>query len=153
VGRRGPAPIPAGLRIIQGTDRRGRSGRRLDRSKEPVAPVGELEPPYEMSEAALKVWKQTVADLEEMGVASPADRHQIAAYVEAVVLHERATRLVNDSSIVVEGAHGLVVDKAVIVQRQAANTMRQLAQEFGLSPSARTRVETLPPDDGNNPFA
>jgi P27 family predicted phage terminase small subunit len=153
VGRRGPAPKPAGLRLVEGTDRRGRSGRRLDRAREPVVPVGELEPPYVMSEAALNVWKQTVADLEAMGVASPADRHQIAAYVEAVVLHERATSLVRDSSIVVQGAHGLVVDKAVIVQRQAANTMRLLAQEFGLSPSARTRVEALPRDSENNPFA
>ena len=48
MGRRGPAPKPAGLRLLEGTDRRGRSGRMLDRSRESVAPDGDLEPPYEL---------------------------------------------------------------------------------------------------------
>ena len=153
MGRRGPAPKPAGLRLLEGTDRRGRSGRRLDRSREPVAPVGEQEPPYEFSAEVLRVWEQTVTDLEEMGIASPADRYTLAAYCEAVALFERASALVRDSSIVVEGAHGLVVDKAVIVQRQAANTMRLFAQEFGLSPAGRMRIEVSSRDSGYNPFA
>jgi phage terminase small subunit len=82
---RGRPPKPAGLRLVEGTDRKGRTGRTLDRSKEVIAPDGEITPPYPMSGLALEVWKQTVDDLEAMGVASPADRYQIAGYVESAV--------------------------------------------------------------------
>jgi P27 family predicted phage terminase small subunit len=141
MGRRGQPPKPAHLRLAEGTDRRGRSGRLLDRSKEPVAPDGDLEPPYEFSPDVLRVWERTVADLQTMGLASPADRYTLAAYCESVALFVRASALVRESSVVVPGPHGLVVDKAIIVQRHAANTMRLFAAEFGLTPAARMRVE------------
>jgi P27 family predicted phage terminase small subunit len=113
------------------------------------------EPPYAMPEATLRIWEQSVADLETMGIASPVDRYQIAGYCEAAVLFERASALVRDCSIVEQGAHGPVVAKATVVQRHAALLLLKLAQEFGLTPSARMRIE-LPGSDRSgkpNPFA
>ena len=125
MGRGGPAPKPAGLRLLEGTDRRGRTGRKLDRRNEPIPTDTELgDLPYEMGEDARWIWEQTVSDLEDLGLAAACDRYLVAAYCESVALFVRSSALVRDSSIVVAGAHGLVVDKAVIVQRQTANTIR-----------------------------
>jgi hypothetical protein len=64
----------------------------VDRTHEPVAPSGELVPPYEMSDEAQQVWDATVADLEAMGIASPADRWALAGFVELAALHARVTQ-------------------------------------------------------------
>lgn len=145
MGRRGPAPKPSHLRILEGTDRRGHAGRRLDRSREPVAPDGELEPPYKLSAEVQQVWDQTVADLEAMGIGSPADCSVLVAYCEAVVVHRIASRLLAETSILVLGSRGtLIINKALLVQREAAYQVLRLAQEFGLTPAARMRVEVDP---------
>src|SRR5687767_6700069 len=113
MGRRGPAPKPAGLRLIEGTDRNGHSGRILDRSREPVAPEGPLEPPYELSAEVREIWDRVAADLKAMYLASPADVYSLAALCEAIVLHRKASRLIADTSILVRGSRSLIINKAV----------------------------------------
>lgn len=159
----GPAPKPSALRLIEGTDKKGRSGKKLDVSQEPVAPDGDLVCPYELNEEKQRIWDQTVGDLETMGVASPADSNQVAAYVEAVHLHRRASIALADQGLLVQGDKVRVVNKLIMIQRESAATMLRFAQEFGLTPSSRTRVEvgsygskqpaTQPAAKKPNPFA
>lgn len=141
MSRPGPPPKPSNLRLIEGTDQRGRAGKKLDLSKEPVAPDGDLVCPYELDEEKQQIWDQTVRDLETMGVASPADANQVAAYVEAVHLHRRASLALADQALLVQGDKVRVVNKLIMIQRESAAMMLRFAQEFGLTPSARTRVE------------
>jgi P27 family predicted phage terminase small subunit len=154
----GPAPKPAGLRIIEGTDSRGRSGRLLDRTREPVAPQGPLEPPYDMGGELREVWDRLAAALKAMHIDSPADVDALATLCEAIVTHRTASRVIRGSAILLKGSRSnWVANKAVAIQRDSAATIRQLAAEFGLTPSARMRVETDPYDgsrvSGPNPFA
>jgi P27 family predicted phage terminase small subunit len=160
MGRPGPAPKPAGLRLLEGTDRRGRSGRILDRTREPVAPSGVLEPPYELSAEAAEIWAQTVRDLEAMGLDSPADAWQLASYVEAAVTFGRASRELAQTPLLAKGSRSTVANKLLAVQHQARMDLLRLAQEFGLTPAARMRVEADPYRGGGglgakkpNPFA
>jgi P27 family predicted phage terminase small subunit len=153
--------VPSGLRILSGTDKKGRSGRRLDRSHEPVAPDGDLVPPCALSEEKQAIWDKTVADLESMGIASSADVNQIFGYVDAVALHRRSSRQLDDQPLVIDGYRSPVANKLVTIKRQAAGDMLRFAQEFGLTPSARTRVDAGPYPGGGrgggakkpNPFA
>jgi P27 family predicted phage terminase small subunit len=160
MGRPGRPPKPSGLRLLEGTDKKGRSGRIVDRTREPIAPDGDLEPPYELSEEKQGIWDQTVAALEAMGVASPADVNQVAAYVEAVYLHRWATREMTSQALMVAGARSDVTNKLLIIQAKAAVLVLRFAQEFGLTPSARTRIDVNPFAGGGgsgprkpNPFA
>jgi P27 family predicted phage terminase small subunit len=60
------------------------------------------------------------------------------------------------SSILIKGVMGgLVRNPALAIQRDAAFTVRTFAQEFGLTPSARSRVagSTAEQDESDNPFA
>lgn len=153
---RGPARKSATLRLIEGTDRRGRTGRTLDRSREPIPLEGPMVPPYDMAAVPRQVWDATVAQLEAMGLAHPADANQLAAYCEAVSLHRAASRELAGQRLLVAGSRSSVANKLINVCDRAATQMLRLAQEFGLTPAARARVEVQlrpGPAGDDNPFA
>lgn len=149
MGKRGPAPKPTNLRLLQGA-----RDRDVNRN-EPVARTGKIDPPEGMSPEAKRIFHWAVRELEHMGIASPADRDSIACYAEAVEKHRQASTLLARSPVLVKGMHGnLVRNPALIVQRDAAQQIRQFAQEFGLTPSARARIDNRADEaDGDNPFA
>jgi P27 family predicted phage terminase small subunit len=149
MGKRGPAPQPAHLRLLNGARERDVN------LNEPVARSGKIEPPPGMGAEARVVFANVVAELEHMRIASPADADSIACYAEAVAKHREASALLARSPVLVKGLHGnLVRNPALIVQRDAAQQIRAFAQEFGLTPSARARIDSNRDDgDADNPFA
>jgi len=150
MGRRGPPPKPAKLRLVEGA--------RLDRvNQHEPAPSTELpECPDSASAEVREVWDYTVAELDQMGLASAADRDALLCYCEAVVAHRKASVLLAKSDVLIKGIHGNPVrNPALQVQRDAAQVIRAFAQEFGLTPSARARIEVKGEehDSSENPFA
>lgn len=154
MGKRGPAPKPTALRLLDG-DRPHRIN-----DDEPRARLGLPVCPDEASSDVRKVWDYTLRELSVMGIAFPADRDSLLCYCEAVVTHRRACSLLAQSAILVKGLHGgLVRNPAVQIQRDAAMQIRVFAQEFGLTPSARSTIRaqeagvTREQHDAVNPFA
>lgn len=100
------------------------------------------EPPEGMGPAALAVWDEVVCQLVAMGTAASADRYGIACYVEAVVVHQRATALLRRSDILIKALHGdrFVRNPLLAIQRDAADAIRHWSREFGLTPSARSGI-------------
>lgn len=149
MGKRGPAPKPTALRLIDG-DKESRINR-----DEPVARSGVTECPDEASPAVRSIWDYTIAELEHMGIDAPADRDALFAYCCAVANHREASRIIAGSSLLVRGRHDTWVrNPALIVQGQAARDIRVYAQEFGLTPSARSSIASGREDsDHDNPFA
>lgn len=150
MGARGPAPKPTRLRLLEGSH-----PERINRH-EPVASRELPQPPAECDAAVREVWDYTVDQLAQMGVLSAADRDALFCYCQAVITHRKASKLLAASPVLIKGAlGGLVRNPALAVARDAAYTIRQFAQEFGLTPSARTRVEAKVGvvDEGANPFA
>jgi P27 family predicted phage terminase small subunit len=149
MGRRGPAPKPAKLRLLEGARERDIN------QNAPIPRSGEVVPPDEMSDDVRAIFDYTLAELEHMGIVAPADRDALVAYCEAVDKHRKASALLARSPVLVKGMHGnLVRNPAMQIQRDAAHLIRQFAQEFGLTPSARARIDRdRDDDDGANPFA
>lgn len=142
--RPGPKPAPTQLRIVRG-DRPDRIN-----TKEPKAPKSVPRCPAWLSADAKKIWRRTVKQLESMQILSEADQDVICAYVNAVVLYERATKIVDEVGVLVEGRRdGMVKNPAVQVQRDQAQLIRQLGSELGLTPSSRSRlvIEEAAEDD------
>lgn len=149
MGKRGPAPRPTTLRLLEGARERD-----VNRN-EPVARSGKIEPPDELSDDVRVIFDHVVAELEHMKIASPADRDSIVCYCEAVDKHRKASAVLAKSPVLIRGLHGgMVRNPALAVQRDSANLIRQFAQEFGLTPSARARIDSERlEDDSANPFA
>lgn len=140
----GPKPTPTHLRIVRGV--------RPDRVNlaEPKPKKAKPKCPGWLSDDAKRVWRRTTKQLETMGLLYEADQDIIVAYANAVVNYERATRIVDEQGVLVEGRRdGQVSNPAVRVQRDCAQLIRQFASELGLTPSSRSRL-TVREDDGDD---
>ena len=155
MGKRGPAPKPTALRLLHG------ARKSFINTDEPPTPEGPMECPPEASDEVRAIWDYTVLMLEIMGTASPAGRDSLLVYCEAVVTHRKASALMARSEVLIRGMHGTPVRNPLVqIQRDAAAVIRAFAQEFGLTPSARSQIRSglagmKPRDDseGRNPFA
>jgi P27 family predicted phage terminase small subunit len=78
----------------------------------------------------------------------------LSCYCDAIVTHQKASPVLAKSPILVKGVRALVKNPALQVQRDSAAQIRAFAQEFGLTPSSRTGVQTRlsTDEDENNPF-
>jgi P27 family predicted phage terminase small subunit len=104
-----------------------------------------MSPPYELSEEAAQVWVETVDYLKRMGIDSPADANALVPYCVAVATFREADRLVRRFGLLARGGSGVMISKAVLVRDRAARDILRYAQEFGFTPSARTRVDVTHP--------
>lgn len=145
MARPGPSPTPTHLRIVRGV--------RTDRinTSEPKPKQAEPKCPTWLSREAKTVWKRTADQLRTMGLLYEADQDVLVAYVGAVVNYQRATKIVDTEGVLVEGRRdGMVTNPAVRVQRDAAQQIRMLAGELGLTPASRTRLKAEETsDDGD----
>lgn len=151
MGKRGPAPRPTALKLLHGEKNRDRIN-----TDEPLPRPTLPESPEDMAADVREVWDETLVELEAMSLAFSADGPALRCYCEAVVNHRKASNLLAKSAILVKGIHGnLVRNPALQVQRDAANTIRAFAQEFGLTPSARSSIRAGEAGGGGeeNPFA
>lgn len=150
MGKRGPAPKPTQLRLLHG-DRKDRIN-----TDEPIARDVLPSAPETMAPDVREIWDYTLRELAVMKLASAADRDALICYCEAVATHRKASEILAKSPVLVKGAlNGLVRNPALAIQRDAANTIRALAQEFGLTPSARSGITVSKPksERNSNPFS
>ena len=145
MGRPGPAPTPTHLKLVRGV-RKDRINAAEPKAKRKAPPM-----PKWLSADGKKVWRRTVKQLSDMGVLYECDGDSLAAYCEAVVRHQQACELVAQTGILIKGRRdGVVKNPAVQVARDAEATIKSFAQEFGLTPSARTRIKVE--GDGGDDF-
>lgn len=129
-------PKPRALKLLHG-DRKDRinDNEPIPRDVLPVCPAV-------ASPDVRDVWDYTLGELVAMRTAAAPDRDALFAYCCAVVTHRRATELVERTGLLMKGTSGIPVkNPAVAMVRDAAYTVRLFAHEFGLTPSARTRIE------------
>lgn len=136
MGKRGPAPKPTNLRVLHGEEER-----RINRH-EPQPPTHETVPPAWLSPAAVEVWQRLAPTLHDRGLLTAWDVDTFAILCDAVAQYQAASALVARSGLLVKGQRGTEVRKnpAMQVVRDTAQTVRAFAQEFGLTPSARTQL-------------
>lgn len=150
MGKHGPPPVPTQLRLLRGEKRPSHVNLR-----EPIARDALPEPPEGMAEDVREIWDYTLGELTAMKIVSSADRDTLRCYCEAVVAHRKASEILGKTAVLVRGLHGTMVrNPALQIQRDAAQTIRAFAQEFGLTPSGRTRIvaEGGRADGDSNPF-
>lgn len=144
MGRRGPAPKPTTLRVLNG-DHPSRVNHDEPRPREGVPA-----PPDWFGPRELTIWKRVVTELTAMGMARPVDQDMIATYCCAVLRWSDATKILN--------ADGLIIRKtewkahpAVAIVDTASREMSRLAREFGFTPAARVGITATAAAGGHRP--
>lgn len=150
MGKSGPPPVPLKLRLLRGENRPSHVNLR-----EPITRDVPPQPPEDMADDVREIWDYTLAELMVMKIATSADRDTLRCYCEAVVAHRKASAILAKTTVLVRGLHGTMVrNPALQIQRDAAHTVRGFAQEFGLTPSGRTRIVAEGRTDADtNPFS
>ncbi len=153
---RGPKTKPTKLKLLTGTAR----AHRLN-PHEPQPEVAQPNAPEHLTDAAREEWHRVVVELMALGILTHLDRGALAAYCQAygrwsaaeTALARMADRdAVTDGLIVKTKSGNLIQNPMVGAANKAMADMVRYAAEFGMTPSARTRVSGLS-DIGPNPFA
>lgn len=140
MGKRGPKPTPTALKQARGTDR-------ADRKPVGEEPKASKRAPRKTPEAVLarpvayRTWQTVSAQLKTMKLLSETDRLALEHLCLAQADYADAQAMVVEMGLLIRGGHGgLVANPAVAMARQARLQVHRLLAEFGLTPSARTKV-------------
>ena len=141
MGKRGPAPKPTSLRILQGDQ-----PCRINKN-EPQPAAGEVIKP-ELSDEAGAIWDSLADDLERKGVLSPWDVHAFATYCDAAAQHWQAREEMgnNGGQVTTNDKGTLIKSPWFTVWKDTAEVMQRYGARFGLTPSDRSQL-SLKKDD------
>lgn len=147
MGRRGPAPTPTKTLKLRG------AWRGNVRTQEPEI-VGEFPPPAaSMEGAALSHWSRLVALLVPAGVLTPDNADALRVYCEAIAAFDESVAVLAMEGRRIKTEDGVIAHPAIKDQQIAADRILRFAQEFGLTPAARSRVAAKrAPESGKSRF-
>lgn len=144
--------LPDHLKVLRGTDQPCRMN-----PDQPKAAPGVARAPEALSARAAEHFDRLSAILDGMGIASPDDADMLALLASRLEEVEILTAVIEDAgrTYVTTATSGDKLWKArpeVAMRNEAMRHAQSLLSEFGLSPSARSKV-TAGKSAEQNPFA
>lgn len=142
-------PIPTETHILRGNPGH-KTKADLDIDRQPKSEIVTVlpPPPDYFGEYAAKEWNRTGPLLIQNKLLQEADIPVFAAYCMNIELLIQAQFEIKKNGMLVLGARGKVRNPAIAAFGQASTAIRGFATEFGLTPSARSRIK-LPADDSD----
>lgn len=140
MGKRGPPKKPTRLKILQGNP-----GKRALPDHEPQPNVNRLpEPPDHLSQSAQHVWRRLAPKLHRLGLLTEIDDDALALYCDASARWVRAKAEVDAHGDIVKTLAGNPIQNPYLaVANRAAEQMRKLISDFGMTPAARTAIDVF----------
>jgi len=142
---RGRKPKPSHLKLVAGNP-----GKRSLNAAEPKHALSIPTPPAELSDDAKIEWGRVAERLYRAGTLSDVDRSALAAYCQAYgrwIQAERALARMaaadpETGGLLVETSNGNAIQNPLVgIANKAAADMVRYAAEFGMTPSARSRIK------------
>lgn len=141
-------PTPTVLKIA-----RGNPGKRpLNHNEPKPSATGATRSPAGLSPQARKRWKHVAKHLDDSGILTVLDTDALRLYCDAYARYLEANEHLQTEGMVIETRHTTKANPYVAILNTAADTMLKIMREFGMTPSARTGLEVLPPKTASNPF-
>lgn len=144
MGLRGPRPLTSEVLEARG------SWRAHANRAQPEAPPGRPSCPAWLDLDAKRAWRRIIRHLEFMRILSPADRHALARYCQLWSRWKKAELFLQKygETYPLKGENGEIKCfmpwPQVAIAGKLAQALTRLEQEFGLTPSARTRIVVDP---------
>jgi P27 family predicted phage terminase small subunit len=136
---RGRKPKPSHLKLITGNPGR----RKLPKDEPKPAPAVDLAAPEHLSAGARAHWAQVAKELAEAKVLTRLDLHGLGMYCEAFARWTWANAQIQKHGVLVKTPNGFPTQSPLLqIANKAFEQMRVMLAEFGMTPSARTRVAT-----------
>ena len=147
MGRRGPPPTPTSLLKLRGSPL---VSKRRDRT-EAKGPAGKPTCPSWLDEDAKAAWRQIVPLLDAMGVLTRIDCNALSRYCRLWSRWRKAEAFIQEKGDMypIKDESGRVKCfqqwPQVAIASKLSQQLTRLEQEFGMTPSARTRIQIVPP--------
>ncbi len=141
---RGRKPKPSGLKLVTGTDRADRRN-----PEEPKPQPACPDPPGHLKGEARAEWDRVCVQLVTLGILSQIDRAALAAYCQAygrwiqaeTALDRMADRDAVTQGLMIKTQGGNAIQNPLVgTANKAMSDMIRYAAEFGMTPSARSRI-------------
>jgi len=145
MARRGPPPQPTSLRVL-----RGNPGKRSLNGREPRLELRTPSCPRWLGPEAKKAWHQTVPVLCRMRILTRVDRDALTAYCQTYARWVAAEMFLDKHGEVYPlrdekgNVRCMQQFPQVAIARGLLQVLRCYQQEFGMTPSARSRVHVIP---------
>lgn len=161
MGSRGPKPLPDNVHALNGNP----SKKNLGGMTGSDVPIEIPDAPDHLDKIALEEWKRISFELYRLGLIAKVDRANLAVYCMAYSRWVHAETKIKEKENSKDDADGGLVQKTINgylqmgvwlqISNRAVEQMRSAASEFGMSPSARVRVNPNPQldlftDDGED---
>lgn len=152
MARSGPPKKPTRLEVLQGNP-----GKRKINADEPQPRVGDLVPPDWLTPEAREEWDRIVPELERLKLITQIDLAMLTAYCVQWGVYVKAARQLARQGLTFksknkQGATYQGTRPQFSIAVRALEQCRMLAQEFGLTPAARTKLKVEASETPRNPF-
>lgn len=141
MGQRGPAPLPANVHLLRGNPSK-KSAAELNGGVSPDVEIPA--PPRHLKGEALKEWKRITPEMLKLGLVSKIDRAALAMYCTSWGRHvdaENKIRELGDDGLITKVKNGFELHSVWLnISNKAMEQCHKFLSEFGMSPSARSRV-------------
>jgi P27 family predicted phage terminase small subunit len=138
MGRRGPRPTPTKILNLRGSRIRGAKDGVEPEAVAPICPPG-------LSRDAREEWGRIVPDLDRLGILARIDHAALVTYCESWSSYREHTRKIRKEGWLVKTQWGrMAANPRAGLLNAARSAMLRFQQEFGLTPSARTRIKASP---------
>lgn len=140
---------PTALKVAAGTNRKPKKG--TEPRIEPQPDAGVLPCPDHLDAVAAKEWGRITAHLLALGLLTVVDHAAIAAYCLAWSRWVEAEKQVTKNGLVEVGSRGqLTRSPYVDIANAAMGKMLETMREFGMTPSSRSKVAAVKPQQTND---
>jgi len=139
----GPARKPTQLKIIQGNP----GHQKLNHAEPHPTPVAPTRPDW-LEPEAKREWGRITPELERLGLLTLVDRGALAAYCQAWGRAVGAEKFLAAMGLTFTTPNGYVQQRPeVAIAQKSWQLVRAFCAEFGLTPSARSRLSVQKPED------
>ena len=142
---RGSKPLPTATKELSGNP-----GHRALNKAEPQPERGSRvpAPPDYLTGEAVKKWRKLAGQLHRTGVLTDVDHDSLARYCVQYQRWIKAEKaLAKDGEVVKTTKGNYVQNPWLAISNRSLAQLNQLAAEFGITPSSRTRVKANPPEE------
>lgn len=136
MGRRGPTPQPTNLKLL-----RGNPGRRPINADEPKPRALPPNRPAWLTGEGKRKWLEVVPELERLNLLTVIDGAALTGFCQAWKDFVECTRFLKKRGRTFKTETGYVVQRPeVAIAQRALQAVKAFGAEFGLTPSARVRL-------------
>jgi P27 family predicted phage terminase small subunit len=148
MGKRGPIPKSDEQRILEGNP-----SKRPLRGKTPKPPRNVPTCPTWLSPPAKREWKRVTPELARLGILSRLDRNILAGYCSSCALWQQAQEVLSKQGTVYVSTKGkLETRPEVEIAKTVGEMMQGFAEELGLTPTSRARMNLTPENKELDPI-